>query len=126
VQLAAPFIDLAASGIASVGTLAANKPASITFAVANDGNILAKSSPIEILASPDGTVANGTEIAEPTLLLNLSPNGIAKHFRLSFRIPSNLPANTYVLVAVLDPNNTLNDPNLSNNVLVGTTMFTVG
>jgi hypothetical protein len=80
---------------------------------------------VQILASPDGTVANGTQIVEPTLLLNL-PAGITRKYRLSFKIPSTLlSAGTYVLIAVLDPANTLNEPNLANNVLVGSTALTV-
>jgi hypothetical protein len=51
--------------------------------------------------------------------------GMHRKYRLSFKIPTTLPANTYVLVAVLDPANTLNDPNLTNNVIVGSTQFTV-
>jgi uncharacterized delta-60 repeat protein len=124
VQVAAPFVDLAGTALTSVGTPAAGKLATISFSVTNNGNILARSAPIQILASPDGTAANGTQIAEPKLALNL-PAGITRKYRLSFKIPTTLPAGTYVLVAVLDPANTLNDPNLTNNVIVGSTQFTV-
>jgi hypothetical protein len=122
VQVAAPFIDLAGTNLISVNTPTAGKLATISFSVANDGNILAHSVPLEILASPDGTVADGTEIEQPTLALNL-PASVTRTYRLSFKLPTTLPANTYVFVAVIDPANTLNDPNLGNNVIVGSTQF---
>ena len=124
VKVAAPFIDLAGMNLTSLNNPAAGKLATISFTVTNNGNILAHSAPVQILASLDGTVANGTQIAEPTLLLNLPP-GVTRTYRLSFKIPATLAANTYVLVAVLDPGNTLNDPNLANNLIAGSTQFTV-
>jgi uncharacterized delta-60 repeat protein len=124
VAVAAPFIDLAGAGLTTLRAPTAGKPATISFTVANNGNILARSVPVEILASPDGTVAAGTEIIEPTLKLNLQPG--AEHvYRLTVRIPTTLVSGTYMLVAVLDPANTLGDPNLANNLIVGTTAFTV-
>jgi len=124
VDVAAPFVDLAGSNLTSVGTLAAGKTVTISFTVANDGNILARSTAVEILASPDGTVADGTEITEPNLLLNLAP-GASRSYRLTFKIPTTLAADTYQLVADLDPANTLSEPNLTNNIIVESTTFTV-
>ena len=124
VHVAPPFVDLAGSGLVSVGTPTVGKLATITFTVANNGNVPARSAPVEILASPDGTVANGTQVAEPTLLLSL-PFGVTRKYRLTFKLPSTLAAATYVFVAVLDPANMLNDSNLANNVIVGMTQFTV-
>jgi hypothetical protein len=40
-------------------------------------------------------------------------------------VPTTLPANTYVLVAVLDPGNSLDEANLADNVMIGSTQFTV-
>ena len=57
VQVASPFVDLAGSGLTSIGTPAAGKFATIDFSVSNNGNILARAVPVQILASPDGTVA---------------------------------------------------------------------
>jgi uncharacterized delta-60 repeat protein len=124
VQVAAPFIDLAGSGLISVGTVAVGKFATISFTVANNGNVLAKSVPVQVLASPNGTVAGGTQVAEPTLLLNL-PATTTRKYRLTFKMPSTLPATNYTLVVVLDPANTLSDPNLANNVIVGSQQFVV-
>jgi hypothetical protein len=124
VQIAAPFVDFAGTNLISINTPAAGKLATISFSVTNIGNILARSAPVQILASPDGTVASGIQIAEPKLSFNLLP-AATRTYRLSFKIPSTLTAGTYVLVAVLDPGNILNDPNLTNNVIVGSTQFTI-
>jgi hypothetical protein len=62
--------------------------------------------------------------AEPKLVFNLAPGAI-RSYRLSFKIPSTLTAGSYLLVAVLDPGNTLNDPNLGNNLIVGSTQFVI-
>ncbi len=125
VAVAAPFIDLAGSGLATLRPPVSGKPTTISFTIANDGNILARSVPVEILASTGGTVATGTEIVEPTLKLNLQPS--ATHlYRLTVKIPATLTAGSYVLIAVLDPANTLGDPDLTNNVIIGTAPFTVG
>jgi uncharacterized delta-60 repeat protein len=103
VTVAAPFVDLAGTGLTSTGTPAVGKFTTVTFTVVNNGNILARSIPVQVLASTDGNVANGTQISEPTLSLNL-PAGITRKYRLTFKVPATLAANTYVLVAVLDPN----------------------
>jgi uncharacterized delta-60 repeat protein len=124
VQVASPFVDLAGSGLTSVGTPAAGKFTTISFTVTNNGNILAHSVPVQVLASPDGTVVIGSPLAQPTLLLNLPP-GVSRKYHMTFRVPTTLAANTYVLVAVLDPGNTLSDPTQADNVIVGTTQFTV-
>jgi uncharacterized delta-60 repeat protein len=124
VQVAPPFVDLSGSALTSIATPAAGKFTTIDFTVANNGNILAKPAPVQILASPDGTVASGTQIAEPKVVFNLAPSTTRK-YHLTFRVPTTLPANTYVLVAVLDPGNSLNDPNLADNILVGSTQFVV-
>ena len=124
VAVAPPFVDLAGANIPSSLAIFAGKPATMSFAVANNGNIEPHSVPVEVLASPDGTAGNGTEIAEPTLLLNLAV-GATRTYKLTIVIPTTLAANTYVLVAVLDPADTLNDPNLANHLIVGQTQFTI-
>ena len=125
VDAAAPFVQLSAGSTLSVHrTLAAGKTSSLSFTIANDGNVLAHSSPIEILASPDGTFASGITIAQSTLALALQPNGKSRTYHLITKIPATLSSGSYTLLAVLDPNNTLGQPTLMNNVITGPT-FTV-
>jgi uncharacterized delta-60 repeat protein len=125
VQVAAPFVDLAGSNLISVGAPSAGKSATLSFSVTNSGNILARSTPVSILVTTNGTVASGTQIAEPTLVLSLLPNGLSRNYRLTFKIPSGLPAGTYTFILILDPANTLNDPTSADNILYGSTSFTV-
>jgi uncharacterized delta-60 repeat protein len=117
------FVDLAGSNL--TGTPVVGKATVITFSVANDGNTIARSTPVEALASLDGSVADGTQISQSTLPLSLQPNGVARPYHLTIKLPSTLPAGTYTLIVMLDPNNTLSDPNLTNNVIVGQTTFIV-
>jgi uncharacterized delta-60 repeat protein len=120
VDVAPAFVQLDASPTLSARrTPAAGKAASLSFGIANDGNVTAKSALIEILASPDGTVASGIQLAEPTLALNLPPGGKSRTYHLIVKIPATLPVGAYTLLAVLDPNNTLSQPTLTNNVLTG-------
>jgi uncharacterized delta-60 repeat protein len=123
VTVAAPFVDLAGSALTFTGTPSAGKATSISFTVANNGNILARSVPVEVLASLDGTVASGTMLVQPTVQLNLKAGQVRK-YRLSLKIPVTLTANTYLFVAVLDPNNSLGDPTSANNLIAGTMQFT--
>ena len=124
ISIAPPFIDLAASNLISIGSPAAGKTATIAITIANDGNILARSTPIEVVATTDGTVADGIAIDEGKLNLSLAANA-SRTFHFSFKVPKTLPAGMYTFDAVLDPNNTLNSPNTANNTAFGQTTFTV-
>ena len=115
-------MDLAGSALSAVGSVALGRSAIVKFTVADDGNIPAKAAPMEILASADGMVSDGIELAMPNLVLNL-PANVTRTYRLRFKMPTALAIGSFVLVVVLDPNNTLDDPNLSNNVIVGETTF---
>jgi uncharacterized delta-60 repeat protein len=124
VRIAAPFVDLAGSGLTPVGSVLPGKPGTVSFSITDNGNVPAKATvPVELLASVDGTVGNGIMLASPALALNL-PVGATRNFHEKFTMPT-LSSGSYFLVAVVDPSNTLNDPNFGNNVIVSTAMVVV-
>ncbi|HET6250235.1 MAG TPA: delta-60 repeat domain-containing protein [Tepidisphaeraceae bacterium] len=124
VLIAPPFVLLSGSAL-SAPTFAASKPALVSITLTNAGNITAAAeSAVEFFASPDGALADAIPLPTVPLRLNLKPN--TPHvYRLKLSLPSNLPANTYVLLALLDPANVFNDPNAATNFIASGNSFTV-
>ena len=123
VAVAAPFVELTGSDLSFSGSITPGKTATISFNVANSGNIAAKSAPVEILALLQSTPSDTTALATPNLALALKPNS-SRHYRLTFRVPT-LAANTYELETILDPSNSLNSPSTAGNTILDSTPFTI-
>jgi uncharacterized delta-60 repeat protein len=123
VDIAAPFVDLSGSNL-TISSFKPGKPAPVVFSIINNGNIFAKGTiSVEFLASPNQTLASGLSlITVPGLKLNLK-NGLSKPIHERLIIPSTLPAGTYFLLAVIDPDNILSDANTNNNLLVSVGTF---
>jgi hypothetical protein len=93
----------------------------VSFTLLNNGNTTANGPlTFNIEQSPDGSLSDATYITDELVNINVKGH---KTKKISKTIP--LPAGTYHLVIQLDPSNTFNDTNISNNVF-STGPITVG
>jgi uncharacterized repeat protein (TIGR03803 family) len=113
ITVAAAHIDLSGAGIVAPHAKSGTKT-QVTFTLSNAGNVAATGSlPITIETSPDANTANATLLTTTSKKINVKPGKPIK-----VTLPLSLPAGTYALVIVLDPNNTRNDSNPANNTFV--------
>jgi hypothetical protein len=122
VGIVPPTIDLAGGVAALRSTAKAGGKTNVTLGVTNYGSIAANGSlPVEIFASTSGAIDASAILVDQFTQRVAIPAG--KSRRLPVTIPLPTEAGNYYLIVVLDPQNTLNDVNLSNNTFVsGTTI----
>ncbi len=127
VSVTPPFVDMSGVFASSPLTLTDGRKAVAAITVSDLGNIPA-SHPLSIalFVRPVGTTGSA-DIPLPTVTqsLRLKPHQ-ARTVKLKFVVPPALPAGVYTLVAQLDPANTFQDPDLSNNTAVGATPLKAG
>jgi cyclophilin family peptidyl-prolyl cis-trans isomerase len=118
ISLQPPFVDLSGS-FGKLTALKAGHNSTITIDVMQNGNIPVNSSlPIDIIASASGTVGAADNIDLGTVAKHVSIKpGKKVVVQLTEAIPAGFTG-THFLIAVIDPNNTLNDTNLTNNTFV--------
>jgi CARDB len=119
VSVAAPFIDLS-DAFTYTGPAAVKPGQSIVdiITVTNNGNVPAKG-PLEIDLS-QSTNSDGSDAIQfttQTVSLNVAP-GKTQSFHFPFTIPVTIPPGTYYGVATIDPSNTFNDTDTTNNTTV--------
>jgi hypothetical protein len=126
VNIAPPFISLAASALSATSTFEAGKPATVIFTVTNNGNVTARGvTTVELLLSSDQTAANGTTVGTEKLPLN-QPAAKSRVYHVSFNLPTTVTAGTYYLIAVLDPLDDLGSIDHTSSIAVDPTQITVG
>ncbi len=103
----------------------AGKAASFSLAVANQGNDTA-SGPLSITVAALPSSSSGAEpatLATTAKRINIKPAG-SKKLKLTFKAPASLAAGTYLLVVTVNDNNSIAEPNTSNNTVFADTPFT--
>jgi uncharacterized delta-60 repeat protein len=123
--IAQPFVDLTGSSLIAPKFVVA-KLAAVAFTLTNNGNIPTPNlaSTLEFFASTTGTLANAILLASQPLRPVLGAMS-SRVFRTTLAIPKTLPHGNYFLIALLDPADVFNDPNLSNNLIRSGNIFTV-
>jgi uncharacterized delta-60 repeat protein len=107
VTIAPAFVALAGSGLSAASPVVPGKVAHVTLDVTNDGNVTARGpTTVELFLSPDGTVADGTQVGDPPFTVGLAV-GKSRVYHLSFALPDGLAAGTFNLLALLDPTDSL-------------------
>ena len=125
VDIAAPFVQLNVSSVSLVGALANGIPGGITFSVVNAGNLASAASvSAQLFASTDGTQINAVLLQTVNLKLSLKP-GKAKLVKQKIAAPANVPAGTYFLLILLDPNDLLHEPAAADKLFASGGTFTV-
>jgi uncharacterized repeat protein (TIGR03803 family) len=120
ITVAPPTIDLSGAFVGT-STPAKNGRTTVTFTVTENGNVPA-TGPLtfDIGSSPDGLLSDATLLSTLTRRINI-PAG--KSARMTVALT--LPAGTYSLLMLLDPQNAFNDVNLANNAFATSSMVTV-
>jgi uncharacterized delta-60 repeat protein len=107
VAITPPFQSLEGSALSALSALTPGKVAHVEFTITNDGNVLAKGkTSVDLYLSTNQTVAGGTLIPTNTFAIALLP-GASHIYRLSVAVPKTIAAGSYVLIAVVDPLNSL-------------------
>jgi hypothetical protein len=118
VALGAPFIDLAALALNAPSSARIGRPIPMTLKIQNTGNArVHQAVPISIGISTTPTGAAATTLATFAPRVSLTP-GQKRTGSFVVRLPTSLPIGTYYLVGIVDPNNTLNQPNTANNTAI--------
>lgn len=117
VSIVAPTIDLSGSIAATPASAKAGRKTTITFSVANGGTIAVNAPlPVDVMASTTGNIdSTAVTIDEFSRHVLIQPG---KTIRLQAVVTMPTTAGSYYLIIELDPQNTLNDMNLSNNTFV--------
>jgi uncharacterized delta-60 repeat protein len=124
VNISPPTIVLAGSGLSAASTFTPGKSAVVTFDLTNSGNIPARGKiEVDLFVSPDQTTTDGTQIPTPPLVIAL-PAGKSHLYKLHGLLPATVPAGSYDLLLLLDPNDGLGttdhtDSLVSGSVVVG-------
>ena len=117
IKAAAPFIDLAALQVTTAPKARLGKKLAPVVTLMQNGNILfAKSVPAELFLSLNGSLTGAIDLGPAAGHVVLQP-GRKGVLHLTATIPSSVPANSYHVIAKLDPNNTLHDTNPGNNIV---------
>lgn len=120
----APFVDLSGSFTRVPRAGKAGRPVLVAFAVNEAGNVpVIDNLPVELLASPDGTLANATTLGTVTRHVVIQPGH--RQVVLLSAPSTNLAAGFYTLIARIDPQNTLSDADLTNNTVLTSTAITL-
>ena len=95
---------------------AAGQAGAATVTITNQGPVPAAGAATVVLyASPDGTLANAVEVARLTNTgLKLKP-GKAKAFKFGLRLPAGLAGSSWRWLAVVNPDGSLPESDLTNN-----------
>ncbi len=126
VQIAAPFVDLSGSATLPTGHLTASGKAVEVLTLTNNGNsTLNNVVPITVVASPDNVLdASDPIIASFAKKVKIAA-GRSARVKISFTFPSTIGTGAKFLIANIDPSNTLNDPDTTNNIVVSSATFTL-
>lgn len=119
-----PTIDLSGSFGSVPRAGKAGRKAIVTFKVTNSGTITANATlPVDIISSNTGSLDDtAVSIDDFTRHVVIAP-GKTIVMRASLTLPN--AAGAYYLIVELDPQNTLNDVNLSNNVFTSATTIAI-
>jgi hypothetical protein len=122
ITVAPPQIDLSVSLAKFTASATGGKKFAESIKVANAGNIFAKGSlPIVVDTSPDGSLADATQLAAASKSINIGP-GKSTTIALSLLAPA--AAASDFLIFQIDPDNKFNDVNLANNIVVSPSAVT--
>jgi uncharacterized delta-60 repeat protein len=124
VSIQPPFIDLSGS-LGRPPTVKSGRSGLVSLTLMNSGNVAATGLlPIDVLASADGMLdASSIDLGTISKRINI-PAG--RKIALPLLVPfSSVAPGSYVLIARLDPTNTLGDANPANNTVFGTLPVTV-
>ena len=116
-----PFVDLSGAFARVPTTVKAGRKGTVTLTLTNNGNIAATGNlPIDLQASPDGSLgsAGSVDLGTVTRHVSIQPG---KHVTLSLVETFPSTGGPYFVLADVDPNNTFNDSDLSNNVFASQT-----
>lgn len=118
--MAAPFVDLTGVVTHVPATVSGKHNGLVTLQIINDGNITATGNlSIDLQASTDGTLAGATmDLGTVARRVAILPE-----HRLTLQLLETFPATggPYYIVANIDPNNTFDDANLTNNIFASST-----
>ncbi|HEV2315950.1 MAG TPA: VCBS repeat-containing protein [Thermoplasmata archaeon] len=124
VTVVPPTIDLSGAFVTVPRAGRVGRRAIVSFKITNSGSITASGTlPVEIFASTTGSLdASAVSVANFTRRIAI---GAGKTIRMQAvtTLPSSAAA--YYLVGELDPQNTLNDVNLSNNIFASATTISL-
>ena len=123
-QIAAPFIAIHESNLRPLPVSAApGKPVSLLLTLQNAGNIIAAAPPVLMILGSVDPSGNGQALSAMPLRLELNP-GTFKSYRVKFRLPAGLAANSYYLTASLMIS-ALGDTNTADGMATSITPLTV-
>lgn len=119
-----PTIDLSGAFITVPRTGKVGRKAIVAFKITNSGSVTASGTlPTEIFASTTGSLdASAVNLGTFSRHIAIGP-GKTIRMQAAVTLPSSAAA--YFLIAELDPQNTLNDVNLSNNNFVSSTTISI-
>lgn len=122
ITVAPPQIDLGVTISKFTSTAKGGKKFTEAIKVENSGNIAAKGSlPIVVDTSPDGLLSDATQLISTGKSINVAPG---KSVTISLSLTALASGTSDFLIFQIDPNNTFNDINPANNVLVSPTVVT--
>jgi subtilase family serine protease len=119
IAVAAPFVDLSGAYRTSPSQLAIGKPGKVALQMSNSGNVLADGTiNVRVVASTDNKMdAKDVEVATIPVRVKIKP-GATKNKLIKLTLPLSLPSGIYYLIAKVDSDNVLNEPDVSNNTVL--------
>lgn len=126
INVETPTVDITGAFVHVPATAKAGHNVTVSLAISEDGNVpVSAALPVELFASADGVLdTNSIDLGTLSRHVSIQP-GRKTLLLLREMLPASLPPNSYMLFATLDPNNTLNDANLSNNTFASATTMNV-
>ena len=123
--IAPAFVTLSGANLATA-SITPGKTVTISIDLTNTGNVTAKGrTEIDLYLSTDTTVADGVSLGVAPLTVSLAADK-SKTYKLKVPTAATLPAGTFNLLGVIDPNNSLGNGDTSNVLVVDATPVTVG
>jgi hypothetical protein len=115
ISVSAPEVDLSGSFATAPTSVVVGNKAKVSLTLTEAGNIPVTSLGILFVISIDGQLSDGFQLANVTAKVKLQPNK-PMVVPISIPIPEGSATGQQYLVAVLDPQDLLNNVNTSNNV----------
>jgi uncharacterized delta-60 repeat protein len=107
VEIAPPFVSLRGVSVEEAAPFTPGKIASVILTLTNEGNVVAKGATTTELSLSTNQTTAGAVFSISSRLSPGLPAGKTRAYRLSFKLPLDIVAGSYFLIAVTDPTDSL-------------------